>query len=1187
MDLDQFLSRWQKAAASERANYQLFLSELCDILGVPRPDPATGKAEADRYVFEKPVTRTVEGRESTGRIDLYKAGCFVLEAKQGANDDDTLERVGHGVRTTKGWDLALVKARNQADAYIRDLPAADGRPPFLIVCDVGYVIELYAEFTRTGGTYHQFPDPNNFRIYLDDLRRPEVRERLQKVWTDPLALDPSRYAARVTREVAARLAELARALERRGHAPDAIAPFIQRCLFTLFAEDVELLPRGGFERLLDECRDRPEGFPAMASQLWREMAQGVEFSTILKQAVPHFNGGLFDDTSALPLTKEHITLLHDAARADWSAVEPAIFGTLLERALDPRERHKLGAHYTPRSYVERLVQPTILKPLREEWDAVQSAAAQLYTAGKEGEALRAVEQFHRRLCSIRVLDPACGSGNFLYVTLELLKRLEGEVLQVLDQLGGNKTLELQGFHIRPEQFHGLELNPRAVAIAQLVLWIGFFQWHYRATGTADTGDRPLLPKQKTIMEQDAVLAFKSRTQRKGPDGKPVTIWNGMTTKPHPVTGREVPDEEARIPVYDYANPARPEWPQADYIVGNPPFIGAARMRDALGDGYTEALREAWKGAVPESADFVMYWWRKAAELLAAGGVKRFGFITTNSIHQTFNRRVLEPFLADEAHHMHLDFAIPDHPWVDSADGAAVRIAMTVAAPGLAPGTLTVVTDEKEGENGEVIVVLESTTARIVANLRAGADLTATNPLEANAGISNRGVCLVGNGFIITPEQALAFGLGSVADADLIIRSFRNGKDLTDRPRIAFVIDAFGLTESEFGKRFPAAYQHVLLQVKPERDAKAHSKDGAVYARNWWIFAKPREALRDSISGLSRFIVTVMTGRHRWFAFLDKRIMPDQGLIAIASDDGYVLGALSSILHVKWSLSVGATLEDRPRYNNSVCFETFPFPATDEDQKARIRDLGERLDAHRKRQQELHSDLTLTGLYNVLEKLRTGETLTDKERKIHDDGLVSVLKQIHDALDAAVLNAYGWTDLTTGGPLADRLAKSDAAAEALEQEILTRLVALNHERAKEESEGKIRWLRPEYQRKMGTVPGAEGGPGTVPTFRAKPEPTTATLIPMPEPPRRPGRPPGKSGTVPPPVPAAGTVPVFPWPEDLPNQFTLVKRLLTENNLTPTSEAALEAINQSLTGRNTTKRRTQIQSVLATLQTLGHA
>jgi hypothetical protein len=1182
-EIHTFIARWQKAAASERANYQLFLAELCDAIGVPRPEPSTGAAARDLYVFDKPVVRTnPDGTTTTGFIDLYKAGCFVLEAKQGANDDATADRAGHGRRGTRGWDTALERAYNQAAAYIKSLPTADGRPPFLIVCDVGYVIELYSEFTRTGGTYVRFPDPQHHRIRLDDLARPEVRELLKTVWAAPLDLDPARHAAAVTRDVAAKLAELARALERDGHAPAVISPFIQRCLFTMFAEDVELLRRGGFEQILRECLDHPDGFPAMVGQLWREMADGTAFSTILKCAIPYFNGGLFDDTAALPLAKPQIELLHEAARADWSAVEPAIFGTLLERALDPRERHKLGAHYTPRSYVERLVQPTVIQPLREEWDAVRAAAAQLCAQNKEPAARAAVEQYHRRLCAIRVLDPACGSGNFLYVTLEHLKRLEGEVLDLLERLGGHAFLELQGYRIRPEQFHGLEINPRAVAIAQLVLWIGYFQWHFRATGRANTGDRPLLPKQKTIVEQDAVLAYSAKTPRLDAGGNPVTIWDGVTTKPHPVTGREVPDETARIPVFDYAAPARPEWPAADFIVGNPPFIGASRMRDALSDGYTEALRAAWANAVPDSADFVMYWWRKAGELLAAGKTRRFGFITTNSIHQTFNRRVLEPFLADSANPVHLAFAIPDHPWVDSADGAAVRIAMTVAAPGKLPGTLTTVESETEADNGEVAVTLDRQTTTIAANLRGGADLTACGPLQSNQNLSGRGVQVIGAGFIITPEQATEFGLGSVLGTDKIIRGYRNGKDMTNKPRGVMVIDAFGLSEAEFRERFPAAYQHVFTNVKPERDQ--NNRDS--YRKNWWIFGEPRGNFRPALANLSRYIATVETSKHRFFTFLDKTILPDNMLVNIAHDDAWILGVLSSTVHVRWALAMGGRLGmgNDPRYNKSRCFETFPFPTATEAQKARIRELAEQLDAHRKRQQAAHPELTLTGIYNVLDKLRTSQSLSAKDKKIHDDGLVSVLKQLHDDLDTAVLDAYGWPQSGAGvPPLADRLAANDNAAEALEQDILARLVALNRERAAEEANGQIRYLRPEYQapgagekaegrKAEGRSEAGEGVPASMPSIQS-----TLSIPPAADdeaPDRATGEEsPGRQ--------------VLPWPDELPAQFALVRRLLAEFAQPVADPAtAIPTISAKLAGRNTPKRRDQLRSILETLHALGH-
>ena len=623
--VETFIQRWEKAEAAERANYQMFLAELCDLIEVPHPDPAGADNEFNRYVFDRAITRQKPDASSTTVwADLYKRGSFILETKQGANAADSpaaishsfsapaARKTGHGVRGTRTWDIALEKAYNQARGYIRDLPSTEGRPPFLIVCDVGYVIELYSEFTCTGGTYVRFPDPQNHRIHLEDLRDPAIRERLRAVWSDPLALDPSKHAAKVTREVAHHLAALAKSLEADGHDPQLISAFLQRSLFTMFAEDVGLLPEGCYIKVLQQLKEHPEGFVITITNLWKDMASEDEWSVALMQKIAYFNGGLFENATALPCSSEQIGLLIGAAKPDWSDVEPAIFGTLLERALSPQERHKLGAHYTPRSYVERLVKPTVIDPLRSQWDAVKTAAAQLTEQAKPKEAIAAVKDFHHELCGIKVLDPACGSGNFLYVTLEHMKRLEGEVLELLEILGDEElTFEMEAFKVRPSQFYGLELNERAVAIAQLVLWIGYFQWHKKTTGTADTKDRPLLPKQQTIIQQDAVLAYDAKTPRKrkvevassclnsknqqdttSTIEEFVCIWDGRTTKTHPVTGKEVPDESVTIPVYDYSNPRRAEWPEADYIVGNPPFIGKGeRMREFLGDGYVESLRK--------------------------------------------------------------------------------------------------------------------------------------------------------------------------------------------------------------------------------------------------------------------------------------------------------------------------------------------------------------------------------------------------------------------------------------------------------------------------------------------------------------------------------------------------------------------------------------------------------------------
>jgi hypothetical protein len=730
--------------------------------------------------------------------------------------------------------------------------------------------------------------------------------------------------------------------------------------------------------------------------------------------------------------------------------------------------------------------------------------------------------------------------------MEHMKRLEAEVLQLIAALGGNAGMEMQGFRVRPEHFIGLEINKQAVAIAQLVLWIGYFQWQHKTTGKADTGDRPLLPKDRSIFEQDAVLAYDERVPRRNPDtGEILTVWNGHTTKPHPITGKEIPDESATIALFDYLNPRRADWPKADYIVGNPPFIGASRMREALGDGYVESLRKAWKGDVSESSDFVMFWWRKAAELVRDGKAKRFGFITTNSIHQTFNRRVIEPFLADAKKPLHLAYAIPDHPWIDSADGAAVRIAMTIADSGRAEGILEKVIAEQAHEDGENEVALSRSGGVIAANLQIGADLTSCGALQANSKISCPGVKLHGAGFIVTNDDAANLGFGNTPGIEKHIRGYRNGKDLATRPREVKLIDLFGLTEEKASSQFPALYQHVLVHVKPERDH--NNRD--TYRLNWWIFGEPRREFRPALDGLPRYVATVETSKHCFFTFLDQEILPDNMLIAIASDDAFHLGVLSSQLHVIWALAAGGRLGmgNDPRYNKSRCFEPFPFPALEEvSLKQRIRDLGERLDAHRKRQQEQHPDLTLTGIYNVLQKIRSGEALNAKDKAIHDLGIVSVLKQLHDDLDAAVLEAYGWNDLASATPPSDILARGGPDAEALEQIILTRLVALNHERAAEEKRGLIRWLRPDFQAPgAATAPAAEQTEITLPADE-EPIPTIAAAL--------------------------------AWPEAMAEQVVAVRKLLPSIGQDPDSIAACF-------GRKNKKRTDQITGILATLKALG--
>jgi hypothetical protein len=405
--LDAFIARWSSAGASERANAQLFLAELADLLGVPRP----GNDHADGYSFEFPVKiPTGPGQSTDGRIDLYRRGAFVLEAKQfvapkAEQTDLQLAALASGagvaggkksgpIRDSAAWDDAMWRAKGQAERYARHLPSDEPPAPFLLVVDVGHSIEVYADFTQAGRAYQAFPDPRSFRLRLDDLRDDKVRERLRRIWLDPLSLDPAKVSAEVTREIAGYLATLASSLEDQKHTPKIVAEFLTRCLFCMFAEDVGLLPKDSFRGLLESLRQSPEGFVPKLRQLFAEMQTGTDFSVILNRKLLRFNGGLFEDASVLPLDGTQLGILIKASTMQWKDVEPAIFGTLLERALDPAERHQLGAHYTPRAYVERLVLPTVIEPLRDEWESVRAAAATHARRGDLKSARAEVSAFH-------------------------------------------------------------------------------------------------------------------------------------------------------------------------------------------------------------------------------------------------------------------------------------------------------------------------------------------------------------------------------------------------------------------------------------------------------------------------------------------------------------------------------------------------------------------------------------------------------------------------------------------------------------------------------------------------------------------------------------------------------------------------------------------------------------------------
>lgn len=1042
--VEKFLHKWQGSSGNEIANKDSFCLDLCTALGVETPPPQ-GSITGDPYCLEKNVKMPQStGEVKQGRIDFYKEGHFILEAKQGSvkSGGSTPKR------GTRAYDQYMQKAFIQATAYALHLPV---KPPFLLTCDIGSHFESWMGFS---GDYDGYGARQI--IKLDDLLKVDIFDLFIDIFNDPKKRNPEKIRAKVTREVANDLAKLAYWLEKQQHDPHKVANFLMRCIFTMFAEDVQLLKGEVFTKALKErWISNPRSFKSQIETLWQTMDKGGTFGF---DAILRFNGSLFADAEAFDLPKEQLEMLLQAAKRDWSQVEPAIFGTLLERALDSNERSKLGAHYTPRSYVERLVRPVVMQPLRQDWLETEIVVDQLLkvedeqlepTATQKKKAVELISEFLQKLRTIKILDPACGSGNFLYVTLDLLKSLESEVIQRITDITGKYQINILE-QVNVSQFLGIEVNPRAASIAELVIWIGYLQWYFQQFGNTSPPE-PVLQKFNNIEYRDAVLAWDSREPAIDFTTKqPRTRWGGSTMK-HPVTGEDVPDPSNQIPIYSYINPRPAVWQEADYIVSNPPFIGNARMRELLGDGYTETLRQVYQD-VPDTVDYVMYWWHKAADLVRSGKVKRFGFITTNSISQVRLRSVIEHHL-NQKNPINLIFAIPDHPWTD--EGAAVRIAMTAAELESSQVSNLIqlgdVIFEGEGETPEdsanKVEFRYQNVGKIFSNLKIDVDITKVTVLKGNQKLVSRGVMLGSDGFQVEYKNIHLV-------EKTLLKIYFNGRDILHISRNNLVIDTAGLTEDGLRINYPKSYQWLLERVKPERETNNDPK----LRKEWWLYRRSNIILRTALKNVKRYISTVETSKHRVFIFLDSLILPDNKLVVIAVEDAYYLSVLSSKIHVIWALAAGGDLGgNTPVYVKTICFDPFPFPNPTAEQKQKIRDLGEKLDAHRKQVQAQHPDVTITGMYNLLEKLRAGQPFTDADRKYNNKALVSILKQIHDELDVAVFAAYGWSQNIS------------------DDEILERLVSLNAERAAEERNGLIRWLRPEYQapnevKTQGLIPG---------------------------------------------------------------------------------------------------------------------
>ncbi len=1039
MDVDEFIRIWTNTPASERDAAQSFVIHLCRIIGVAAPNEK--KVGDLDYGFERIVRfRHDDSSSHWGFIDCYRRGSFVLEAKQtakrlaGGPDTNQMKFVGPDVVERK-----MENARAQAKGYAR---ALDEWPPFLIILDVGRSIELWSDFSRMGKTYLHYPDRENYRISISDLSDPKIRERLAAVWTDPMSLDPAKKVEDATTEIAAILGRLVQSFRTR-FSRDAdgagdpvhraawekrVAVFVMQCVFAMFADSVQLIPDRAFAQFLKSYRGDAKNLHRAISQVFRTMDTGGH-CTVLRCDMRWFNGGLYAEDAAIAVSESELDILCQAAGCDWARVEPAIFGALMENALSTEERGELGAHYTPKAMVETLVQATIMDVLQKEWEA---AAVQIDKFEKHGDLRKATDlakSFHLALCHIKVLDPACGTGNFLYIAMDRMKGLEGEVIERLAALGeSQRVLETDGSSVGPRQFMGIEKSTQAVWIATVVMWIGHLQWHYRLSGKVHPSN-PILKDYCVVEQGDAILA-----------------WRGVSAAPTSKDGIR------------YVEPYAPTWPKAHFIIGNPPFIAGKDLRAELGSAYVEALWSS-RGDRFRSADIVTVWWDRAAEILVSDvgkqgpfenisalpkkrsipepALQRFGYVTTNSITQNFSRRVVEERLGG-ASPMRLTFAIADHPWIKGEAAAAVRVAMTVAEAGAPDGRGRLLQVVQESVDG---LVYTETRGDIGSDLTIGRGIDRAVVLKANRLLAHRGVQLMGEGFQVSSDKAETLASLSVDRHIIPLRHYRNGKDLTERSRDLQVIDLFGWSQEDAKRQHPGFMQHLMETVKPDRDVNNRPS----YRDSWWIFGEPRRDLRDALKGLPRFIVTVETSKHRWFRFLDASILPDNRLVCIASDDPFVLGVLSSRIHRAWALAVGGRLEDRPVYSKGLCFDRFAFPDISSLARQEISTVAEGLDDLRAHVLACNPGMAMTTLYNVMEKTSAGVALSEAERTVRQVGCVDLLLDAGQRLDRLVFQAYGWaSDI------------GDAA-------IVSHLVALNQRRALEEDEGRILFLRPEFQK----------------------------------------------------------------------------------------------------------------------------
>ena len=865
----EFITKWRASELKERSASQEHFIDLCRL--VEEPTPAEADPVGEAYCFERGARKDSGG---DGWADVWKRHHFAWEYKGKRADLDA------------------------AFGQLRTYALALENPPLLIVSDM-LRFRIRTNWTNCVSKTYEFD--------LDDLTDAATRNKLKWVFSDPERLRPGETRQSLTEQAAESFAAVAQSLRERGHDPHVVAHFVNRLVFCMFADDVGLLPSHMFTRMLEQARRTPAEFADLAGDLFQVMASGgrVGFET-----VEWFNGGLFDDDTALPLERSDIERVLAASRLDWSEIDPSILGTLFERGLDPGKRAQLGAHYTDRDKIMLIVEPVVIRPWLSEWKAEKTgikeeleraeiAKSPATRKKRRNKAKQRYRAFLDRLRAFTVLDPACGSGNFLYLALQALKDLEHRVQVEAEVLGFQRAFP----GIGPANVKGIEINPYAAELARVSVWIGEIQW-MRRNGFSWASD-PILKPLNTIECRDAILTPESTDQE----------WPEADTArgSQPFLFSEVrPPHQGALP-YDRAltpESAEPVWPKADVVIGNPPFLGGKLLITHLGEDYVSRMFATYAGRVPAEADLVCYWFEKAGRQIAAGKAKRAGLVATNSIRGGANRRALQAGTATGR----IFEAWSDEPWV--IDGAAVRVSLVCFSR---TGDESVAGTRLDGESADEIYA--DLTARRGGS---GVDLTSVRRLPENAGVAFMGDTK-GGPFDVAGDQArewlrLPANPNARTNAD-VLKPWVNGMDITRRPAGKWIVDfGFEMTLGE-AALYEEPFRWVKDHVYPMRQANRRK----AYRDYWWRHVEPRQGMWRALFGLPRYIATPCVAKHRVFVWLDWRICPDHALISIARDDDTTFGILHSRFHEAWSLRLGTSLEDRPRYTPTTTFETFPFP----------------------------------------------------------------------------------------------------------------------------------------------------------------------------------------------------------------------------------------------------------------------